>query len=116
VREVTSKVLRFRLWDNGFGHGAARLHYGLAVLAPGRNRVGGVAFTPTCGGDDASTLLPLLQPAVISATARPMTAAWRYAFVLTSLLSRFRTVWVKLRLPLRWSNRNTREANMQTYR
>jgi len=41
VREVTSKVLRFRLWDNGFGHGAARLHYGLAVLAPGRNRVGG---------------------------------------------------------------------------
>ena len=54
-----------------------------------------VALTATWGGADASTLLPLLQPAAISATAvRPTPAAWRYAIVLMGFLSRLAVVWV----------------------
>jgi hypothetical protein len=53
-----------------------------------------VAINPTCGGADASTLLPLLQPTVINATtARPTTAVWRYAIVLMGSLSRLPVVW-----------------------
>ncbi|SKG71227.1 Uncharacterised protein [Mycobacteroides abscessus subsp. bolletii] len=48
-----------------------------------------VAISPT-SGEGMSTLVPLLQPTVISATAlRPMTALWRIAIVLIEFLSLF---------------------------
>ncbi len=50
-----------------------------------------VAINPTSGGAEASLLVPLLQPAVMSATAaRPTTALRRYAIVLMDFLSRHR--------------------------
>ncbi|BCO46876.1 hypothetical protein MINTM008_28590 [Mycobacterium intracellulare] len=68
----------------------------------------------TWGGADASTLLPLLQPTVISATAaRPATAAWRYAIVLMGFLSRLPVVSINVQLtssPGRDHNPTTRVA------